>query len=143
MSQTLPHCFPTDISDAEASVGFKRHVLALEDFIGPAGDQIEIVGRKLSEADIVVKMKFEARRASEQTRILYRHIRFGFPDLRGQIYGFYQGLRFGWWRSWLRGHWPWEVRWHHVAYYELPTVDCSDRLSWRGIIGRPFYEAVA
>ena len=57
MSQTLPHCFPTDISDAEASTGFKHHILALLDFIGPAGDQIEIVAKKLSEADIVLMFK--------------------------------------------------------------------------------------
>lgn len=140
MSQTLPHCFPTEISEAEAIAGFKRRVLALEDFIGPAGDQIEIVGRKLSESDILVKMKHEARRTGAQTRIFYRHIRFGFPDLGGQIQSFYRGLRFGWWRAWCRGHLPWEIRWHHVAYYEMPTADCSERLSWRGIIGRPFRE---
>lgn len=126
----------------ELSVGFNRHVLALEDFIGPAGDQIMVVGRKLSQSDIIIKAKHEARLDGEQTSIFYRHIRFGFPSFGGQIYYFYRGFRFGSWRSWLRGHWPWEIRWHHIAYYDNPGANCSERLSWSGIIGRPFHEYV-
>ena len=143
MSQAPPNCFPLDISDVEASAGFKRRVLALQDFIGPFGDQIEVVGRKLSAADIVLKWRIEPRRAPGQIRILYRHIRYGVPDLRGRLTDFYRSLRHRWWRRYLRGDWPWQSRWHHLAYYETPDADCAERLNWRGIIGRPFHEYVA
>jgi hypothetical protein len=63
--------------------------------------------------------------------------------LRGRLTDFYKSLRHQWWRRYLRGNWPWQSRWHHLAYYETPDADCAERLNFRGIIGRPFHEYVA
>jgi hypothetical protein len=144
MKQTLEHCFPTEISEADRRAGFRHMVLALEGFIGPSGDHLEVVAKKLSDADLLIKTKWVALSPRDKGGVWYRHIRFGFPMWAEHISSVYTSLRFGCWRTWLSAVWLRRVEWQHIphAFYESPTDDCSQSLAWNRVVGVPFEEYV-
>jgi hypothetical protein len=119
MKQTLPNCFPTEISELEERAGFRHMVLALEGFIGPFGDHIEVVGKKLSDSDLLVKCNSVAVSSRDKGGIWYRHIRFGYACAE-----------------------PSQIDWQHIPFgsYDNPTDDVSRTLAWAGVAGVPFRE---
>jgi len=119
MKQRLQNCFPTQISEAEERAGFRRMVLALEGFIGPFGDHLEVVGKKLSDSDLLVKSNSDAVSFLDRGGIWYRHIRFGYTRAE-----------------------PFQVDWQHIPFgsYDNPTDGVSRTLAWEGVVGVPFRE---
>lgn len=119
MKQTLPSCFPTQISEAERRAGFRHIVLALERFIGPSGDHLEVAGKKLSDSDLLIKCNSVAVSPRDRGGIWYRHIRFGYTHTA-----------------------PSQVDWQHIPFgsYDNPTDDVSRTLAWAGVVGVAFQE---
>ncbi len=140
VTHTVPP-WPLEISGEESNAGFRRMTLSLGNFIGAyPGDNIEVAGRPLSESDVLIKVRGTTRQG--ETKVYYRHLRFGYPNTMEKVRIFWTDIRFGFWRSWLRGHWPWRVDWQHVpqGYYDSPADDCSRTLAWPGIVGLVFHE---
>jgi hypothetical protein len=133
--------FPLDITAGEQAVGFRRMVLSLGDYIGPwPGENVEVAARRLSDFDVLIKRRMTTR--TGQIKVFYTHLRFGYPSWREQIRFLWRDIRFGFWRSWFRGCWPWKVDWQHIPFgnYDSPTDGCSRTLNWRGVVGLVFHE---
>src|SRR5882724_3247136 len=114
MIHTTP-AFPLDVTSQEHAAGFRRMVLSLGDFVGAyPGENVEVVARRLSEGDVLLKMQRATR--TGETKISYLHLRFGYPSWSEQIRFFWRDIRFGFWRSWFSGYWPWRVDWQHIPY---------------------------
>src|SRR3569832_2252621 len=94
---------PMDDTYEESAAGFKRTALSLGNFVGAyPGAYIEVVARRLSSSDALIKQRYVTRRG--ETRVCYRHLRYGYPSVREKIRILWRDLRFGFWRSWrLRG----------------------------------------
>ena len=144
MKRTLPHAFPIDVSEDEKRAGFRHMVLALEDFIGPFGDHLEVVGKKLSDADVLIKTNWVSLSPRDKGGVWYRHIRYGYRTWAEHLRSVYISLRFGCWRTCFTAIWLRRVQWQHIphAFYEGPTADCSQSLAWSRVVGLPFDEYV-
>jgi len=143
MTRTVPP-WPLDTTGEENEAGFRRVALSLGNFVGAyPGDNIEVMARRLSEFDVLIKGRITTRQG--ETKVYYRHLRFGYPSAREKIRILWTGIRFGYWRSWLRGHLGWGVDWQHVPHgiYDHPSDNCSRTLSWSGIVGVRFCEYAA
>jgi hypothetical protein len=142
MTHTVP-AFPLDTTLEEQKAGFRRTVLSLGNFVGAfPGEDVEVVARRLSESDVLIKMQTIRKGKSV---INYRHLRFGYPSLSEQIRICWRDIRFGFGRAWFKGYWPWKVDWQHIpnGLYYSPADDCSRTLSWPDIVGIAFHEAAA
>ena len=140
MIRTVPS-WPLDLSDVESKAGFHRMALCLGNFVGAyPGDCIQVVARKLSDCDVLIKVRSTTRQGKPQ--VWYRHLRFGYPSLREKVRIFCDGIRFGWWTAWLGGSSPWKVDWQHVPFgdYDSLTDDFSRTLCFSSIVGTPFRE---
>jgi hypothetical protein len=136
--------FPLHITPEEQTAGFRHMILSLGNFVGAfPSENLEVTARRLSEFDVLLKI--QSTSSSGVIHISYRHLRFGHPIWSEQIRIFWNGIRFGWWRSWFRGHLPWRVDWQHIPYgsYENPADDCLRSLSYHGIAGHAFCDYTA
>ena len=164
MTRTIPTAFPLDLTPEEQAAGFRRMVLTLGDFVGAfPGESVEVAARRLSEFDVLMKSQVAENRSAQgrycppaefqravttrsgETKIAYRHLRFGYPSWRQQLRFLWRDIRFGFWPSWFRGHWPWRVDWQHVpdGWYDSPSDDCSRTVTWQGIVGLVYHDNAA
>jgi hypothetical protein len=142
MTHSIPS-FPLDATREEYAGGFECTTLSLGTFLGPwPGDNLQVLARRLSDSDVLIKGLVTTR--TGETKVYYRHLRFGYPSTKEKIRILWRDIRYGFWRGWLRGCRPWTVDWQHIphGYYQRPTEDCSRTLSWPGIIGLRFHECV-
>jgi len=143
MTHTVPP-WPLDVTGEEHEAGFRRMVLSLGTFVGGfPGENVEVVACRLSEFDVLIKMRCTTRQG--ETEVSYRHLRHGYPSAREKIHIIWTNMRFGFWRSWLRDDFDLGVDWQHVphGFYEHPTNDCSRTLTWPRIVGVVFHEYTA
>ena len=145
MTRTIPTAFPLDLTPEEQAAGFRRMVLSLGDFVGAfPGESVEVAARRLSDFDVLLKTQATTR--TGETKIFYRHLRFGYRSWRQQLRYFWRDIRFGYWpSSWFRGCWPWRVDWQHVpdGWYDSPSDDCSRTITWQGIVGLVYHDKAA
>ena len=121
MTRTIPF-LPLEITQEEARAGFRIMVLDLNSYFG-VGDGVEVVARKLSDTDVLIKMR-------------------GTSSSRG-LHDFYELIRFGFEARLLRIRWPWtEIGWHALKpwLYHTPDADFSVSLATPDTVGVPFHE---
>jgi hypothetical protein len=145
MNQNLTSFLPVEITVEEAHSGFRVMILDLHTYFGFLDGRVSVAARQLSNYDILLKMRVKrwTRKTNKsETVVTYRHLRYGRASWREQLRRFWRDIRFGFWRSWLRGYWPWQVGWQDIPYgtHESPLDDCSDGVSWPGVIGIVFHE---
>jgi hypothetical protein len=142
MIRKMPESFPLHLTPEEQAAGFLKIILSLGNFVGVyPGDDIEVVARRLSAFDMLIKVQATLR--SGETKVVYRHLRFGLPNTRERLRIVWNIISFGSWRSWFRCLSNWRmVDWQHVpdGVYESPSDDCSRILAWRGVVGLTFKE---
>jgi hypothetical protein len=116
--------FPVDVTEEEAKVGFRPMILALGVISCIPTDACKVVGRRLSDTDVVIKWRGSVE---GEPRLHYQHIRFGFR------------ARFG------RARWPWtKIEWKHLGWSKSP--ESLDEFPYKfasQIVGVPFHEGSA
>ena len=144
ISREVP-LLPLELTQDEARVGFRLMNLDLHTYFTFLDDRVRVAARQLSDTDIMLKMRvtrWTRKTSKNEVVVTYRHLRYGRASWREQIRRFWRDLRFGVWRSWFRGFWPWRVGWQDIpcGRHESPLDDCSDGISWSGVIGIAFHE---
>ena len=140
MNHTVPP-WPLDVTSEEHEAGFRRMALSLGNFVGAfPGENVEVVARRLSDCDVLIKGRSTTRRG--ETKVYYGHLRYGYPNASEKIRIIWTAIRFGFWRSWLRGHLGFGLDWQHVPHgiYEHPSDGCSRTMPWTRIVGVVFHE---
>lgn len=132
---------PLDVASEESDAGFKRTVLSLGDFVGAyPGGKIEVVARRLSGSDVFIKEVVVTRHG--ETKVRYRHLRFGCPSAKQKICMLWRDLKFGFWRSWRERGLGWSENWWQVpgGCYDRPSDACSRTSTWLCIVGAEYCE---
>ena len=102
--------FPLDVTGEEKAVGFRRMALSIGTYIGPfPGENLEVVARRLSECDVLIKMERHSREKKLCT--YYRHIRFGYLTWRERLRLLWDHMDY--WTYWLELMLP-KTDWQHM-----------------------------
>ena len=144
MSQTVPW-LPLDLTQDEVRVGFRLMILDLQTYFTFLDDRVQVAACQLSDSDILLKMqvgRWTTKTRKSEFVVTYRHLRYGRLSWRELIRGSWRAIRFRFWRAWFRGFWPLRVGWQDIpcGRHESPLDDCSDGVSWSGVIGIAFHE---